>query len=119
MVTKDEYEKAIETIKLAMTQLEPDGRSCVICEDIGHQAWECHFNPMVNHIRYWDALNMWQCYHCGEIFVSDDQAAEHFGPHGEWPVPVCRQRCSGFKVFPSGRKCEGCPDCSVAYKEMG
>lgn len=47
--TKNDYEKAIEALKLGMTQLEPDGNCCSICGDNGHQAWECHHNPLNKH----------------------------------------------------------------------
>ena len=44
--TREQYEKAIENLQLGMTQLEPDGNNCAICGDTGHQAWECHHNPL-------------------------------------------------------------------------
>lgn len=47
MITRSEYEEARAAIDKAITQLEPDGRLCVICEDSDHQAWECRFNPVL------------------------------------------------------------------------
>lgn len=44
--TKRNYEEAIENLKAAMEQLEPDGRNCAICGDSGHQAFECGHNPL-------------------------------------------------------------------------
>lgn len=41
------YDKAIENLQAAKQQLEPDGRCCSICEDTGHQAFECGRNPLV------------------------------------------------------------------------
>lgn len=45
--TLAQYEKAIEALKLGMTQLVPDGYNCSICGDGGHQAMECGRNPLV------------------------------------------------------------------------
>lgn len=45
--TKEQYEKAIERLTAAMTQLEPDGDGYHVCGDSGHQAFECGFNPLV------------------------------------------------------------------------
>lgn len=28
-------------------QMKPDGNNCAVCGDIGHQAFECRFNPFV------------------------------------------------------------------------
>lgn len=46
MITRAEYEEARAAIDKALAQLEPDGRCCVLCQDGGHQAWECRFNPV-------------------------------------------------------------------------
>lgn len=45
--TIKQYEAAIESLREAMQQLEPDGRNCTCCGDSGHQAFECGFNPLV------------------------------------------------------------------------
>lgn len=42
-----EYRVALENITQAMTQLQPDGRCCVLCGDNDHQAWECRINVLV------------------------------------------------------------------------
>jgi hypothetical protein len=44
--TSAQYEEAIANLRDAMTQLEPDGRCCVVCGDSGHMAWECGHNPL-------------------------------------------------------------------------
>lgn len=44
-LTRHDYELAIERLRLAMEQLQPDGNNCAICHD-GHQAFECRFNPL-------------------------------------------------------------------------
>lgn len=45
--TKQQYEEAIANLQLGMLQLEHDGDCCRICEDEGHSANECGFNPLV------------------------------------------------------------------------
>lgn len=47
MITLDEYLEAIKNILSAMSQLKSDGNNCAVCGDNGHQAWECHHNPVV------------------------------------------------------------------------
>jgi hypothetical protein len=44
--SKTDYLTAIESLRLGMHQLEPDGKCCIICGDNDHQAWECHHNPL-------------------------------------------------------------------------
>jgi len=41
-----QYDAAIEALVAARGQLVPDARSCRICHDTGHQAWECGHNPL-------------------------------------------------------------------------
>ena len=74
MFTAREYHEAITTLQLAITQLQPDGRSCAICEDTGHQAWECHHNPLLG----LKLMGTYKCFHCGQIFEGE-AAEEHFG----------------------------------------
>lgn len=74
MFTKKDYENTIETIRLAMQQLDANGNNCSICGDNDHQAWECHFNPLVA----MKLRNTYKCYHCGKIFEGK-AAKEHFG----------------------------------------
>jgi hypothetical protein len=45
--TVEDYEEAILALLDGMRQLTPDGENCRICHDSGHQAWECHHNPLV------------------------------------------------------------------------
>jgi hypothetical protein len=45
--TVADYDEAIETLRIAKTQIVMDGKNCAVCHDSGHQAWECHHNPLV------------------------------------------------------------------------
>lgn len=83
--TKAEYEKLIQTLKEGMTQLEPDGRLCVICEDSGHQAWECHHNPISLEYK----ATHYRCFHCGVIFTHSCLAEDHFGTPQKHEYPKC------------------------------
>lgn len=87
MYTAAEYDKAIADLELAKTQLKPDGRECVICGDGGHQAWECHHNPLAMHDEAWRLQLQWRCFHCGETFTNESSAREHFGSlqSAKWP----------------------------------
>jgi hypothetical protein len=44
--TAYQYDKAIEALTNAKTQLEPDGNCCAVCGDSGHMAFECGHNPL-------------------------------------------------------------------------
>ena len=45
-ITAEDYDEAIQDLQQAKTQLQPDGDNCHVCHDSGHQAWECHHNPL-------------------------------------------------------------------------
>lgn len=77
--TAAEYDEVIQDLLLAKTQLRPDGQNCAVCEDNGHQAWECHHNPLVMALRGVQAENEWRCFHCGFVSTSVVAALEHFG----------------------------------------
>lgn len=112
MFTAEQYEKAIEDLKLGMSQLKPDGDNCHICGDSDHQAWECHHNPLNHSKRFWDSMIEWRCFHCGQIFTNEKEAEDHFGKRKDHPPrPICALLCSGYRVFPDGRECPGCNDC--------
>lgn len=82
-LTARDYEEAIQALRDAATQLEPDGRNCVICHDGGHQAAECHHNPLVMARRYATASDVWKCFHCGIGFITELGAQAHFGSSEE------------------------------------
>lgn len=53
----------------------------------------------------------YKCLYCGEWYCAPC-AEEHFGKtREEYQEEKEQRRCSGYKVFPNGDKCEGCSDC--------
>ena len=79
-----DYHDGIARLNRGLKQLQGDGKNCAICEDGGHQAWECHFNPLFMEKLAWKVYGgFWKCFHCGEIFTDDDKAREHFGSDAE------------------------------------
>lgn len=78
-ITAEEYDEAIRDLQAARTQLQPDGNCCAVCEDTGHQAWECHHNPLVMARRGVKAEMEWRCFHCGVVCHTEKAAIEHFG----------------------------------------
>lgn len=106
---KADYLELIERARQGMDQLEPDGNACTICGDGDHQAFECRFNPLVREQQARVLQNTWRCFHCGKVFTDAASAEDHFGKR--FDTVKCRKRCSGYGVFPDGRKCPGCEDC--------
>jgi len=45
--TKQQHLSAAQDLLIACEQLAPDGKPCLICGDISHQAFECGRNPLV------------------------------------------------------------------------
>jgi hypothetical protein len=45
--TREQYDAAIEALRMAREQLAPDGLCCRICHDSGHQAWGCGHNSLL------------------------------------------------------------------------
>lgn len=92
MITKRDYLQAIKNLTLGITQLAPNGRSCVICEDTGHQAFECRFNPLVVAEKSKGFAHSWRCFHCNAVFTDANKAAEHFGEAAERrQLPACSE----------------------------
>ena len=83
-----DYTDAIEALEDARRQLEPDGAHCSVCGDGGHQAWECHHNPLAMARRAAQQQATWRCFHCGAEFTDAEAAAEHFGDRDD-PAPAC------------------------------
>ncbi|MEE9354762.1 MAG: hypothetical protein V3U75_04155 [Methylococcaceae bacterium] len=71
--TRLDYNRAVRVLKLGKKQLQPDGENCSICGDNGHQAFECHLNPLVA----MDLMDKFRCYHCG-LWFSEEEAENHF-----------------------------------------
>ena len=98
-ITADDYTEAIRDLRDASTQLHPDGRHCSCCGDSGHEAWQCHHNPLVMARRAASRQEEYRCYHCGEAF-SGKAAAEHFGDDRSNPVPTtCQQLTSDRRML--------------------
>lgn len=87
-ITAADYEEAIRLLTDAVSQPEPNGNSCHVCGDSGHQAWECHHNPLVMARRAAADACKFRCFHCGEIFTTDESAREHFGEKQD-ALPAC------------------------------
>ena len=85
--TKTKYLSAIDALKLGMTQLEPDGNVCAICGDCGHQAWECHHNPLEG-LRH---IFAHRCFHCGIVAFTQEEAEDHFGKESD-EIAKCIRR---------------------------
>lgn len=84
-----DYLAALGALQEGMKQLKPDGCDCSICGDSGHQAWECHHNPLVKMARADKADSEWRCYNCGEIFTDEATAHMHFGLNASEPPGCC------------------------------
>lgn len=85
----EDYNEAIAALRDAATQLEPDGRGCVVCHDSGHQAFECHHNPLVMARRAVGRRDSFQCFICGGVYYDHDGTAlRHFGERDSG-VPTC------------------------------
>lgn len=89
-ITAFDYDQAIYDLMCAKEQLTPDGKSCSVCGDGGHQAWECHHNPLVMTRRAAKERATYRCFHCGQSFMDQDTAADHFGKRDEREYPVCK-----------------------------
>jgi hypothetical protein len=101
MFKSAEYSDALQKLIAGLSQLKPDGNDCAICGDSGHQAWECHHNPLVIMQRVEVAESKWRCYHCNEVFEDSEKARQHFGN-----IPSATPRCILLKC-----KCSDC-DCN-------
>lgn len=89
MWTVGDYLDALGKIQEGLKQLKPDGNPCAICGDDGHQAWECHHNPLVMMARAKKADAEWRCYNCGKIFTDESSAHIHFGLNASDPPGCC------------------------------
>src|SRR5881397_2334970 len=85
-LTHADYAEAIEQLQAAQTQLEPDERGCTVCWDSGHQAMECHHNPLVMARRAAEEQRIYRCFHCGQE-LNAEEAQIHFGPDERAETP--------------------------------
>ena len=88
-ISAEDYDEAINDLTRAKEQLKPNGNCCAVCEDGGHQAWECHHNPLVMARRTAKELATYRCFHCGKSFTDLNDAKEHFGSRDERERPAC------------------------------
>ena len=54
---------------------------------------------------YW----LYKCFYCG-VWFCHKCAEEHFNIE-KVKYDEANKRCCGYKVFPDGSECKGCPDC--------
>jgi hypothetical protein len=52
---------------------------------------------------------LYKCFYCG-VWFCHKCAEEHFNIEKKI-IAERDKRCSGYKVFPDGSECKGCPDC--------
>ncbi len=104
MYSKDDYFEAIYILFRGSSQLEPNGIHCSICEDIGHQAWQCHHNPLNHAKQFWASMTSFRCFHCGRLFTGDKDAIEHFGEKASSFVPLCRRSRMSLETVYQMRK---------------
>lgn len=85
LLTAEQYTEAIHALACGRLQLEPDGQNCAVCGSDGHQAWECHHNPLAMMLEAMRLQGAFRCWHCGEVFTDPNAAEAHFGhdPLGE------------------------------------
>jgi hypothetical protein len=107
LFTKEDYDKALDNLLLGSTQLKPDGNNCAICGDSGHQAWECHHNPLVLSNRLEQAECTWRCFFCNEIFTDHEEARKHFGNTSK-STPMCISiKCKCLECDCNPMECSG------------
>jgi len=90
-LTAADYDEAIQALKDAKTQSDHPSDGCTVCGDSGHQANQCHHNPLLMARRAVMASNVWRCYHCNAVFTNHAEAETHFGK-SENEVARCLQR---------------------------
>ena len=84
--TDEDYAEAIAALQDARTQLRPDGGHCSVCGDSGHQAFECHHNPLLLARKWTKATGVWCCWHCGFTATDEKEARSHFGANEDEPA---------------------------------
>ena len=83
-----DYDEAIEALKNARDQIASGDyrHGCAVCSDSGHDAKQCHHNPLILARQWAAATNVWQCWHCGFIATNEVEARGHFGPNEHHPA---------------------------------
>lgn len=88
-ISESAYNKAMNAMASARTQLQPDGENCAVCGDTDHQAFECHHNPLVLARKWESATSVYRCFHCGFVAKDEASAIAHFGSKNESRDPSC------------------------------
>ncbi len=95
--TAADYDEAIEELQRARAQLAPDGNGCNVCGDSGHQAFECHHNPLLLARRWTAARSIYTCWHCGYTATNEDEAVAHFGTSDAEVARCIEQRAEAVR----------------------
>ena len=83
---RNDYNLAINILRIAQMQLLPDGKNCLICGDNDHQSFECNKNPLVAI----EQAKGFRCFYCGKL-VYGEAASEHFGLDAD-EIPKCKEQ---------------------------
>lgn len=87
--TVEDYDEAIGDLARARNAISKcDTNGCAVCGDSGCSVESCHHNPLVLARQWAHATHFYQCYHCGFIATTDEEAREHFGKD-ENDNPLC------------------------------
>lgn len=83
-LTDADYDEAIADLQNAKAQRQAIARGeyqpgCAICGDSGHTGGTCHHHPLILARKWTTAKSIFNCYHCGFVTTTDEQAREHFG----------------------------------------
>ena len=90
-LTAADYDEAIQALQDAKAQAEHPCGGCTVCGDCGHQANQCHHNPLLMARRAIMSAKVWRCYHCNAVFTDHADAEVHFGK-SENEVARCLHR---------------------------
>lgn len=103
-LTIEDYDEAIDELQRAKTDLrwKREGFAlpcCFVCEDTGHTAETCHHNPLLLAREWGKATNVWQCWHCGFVATSAEEADDHFGKSEEETAKCLRSQWQPIETF--------------------
>lgn len=88
-LTLADYDEAIEDLLQYRAELaKAHGWYCPCGDDCGPAA--CRHNPLLMARRGADKQREFRCYHCGEVFIAEEQCKAHFGLTQD-AIPQCFQ----------------------------